>query len=103
MDDGSAWTILIDHTVFGLLEPKHSFVFVEKNQVVSLKNDAFLFYSYKLLETEFTCLLLLYGFVFKNLSLFFGVVILSKAVNFAYSINRMLELELYFIYFEPYS
>ena len=45
MDDGSAWTILIDHTVFGLLELKHSFVFVEKNQVVSLKNDAtMLFY-----------------------------------------------------------
>lgn len=39
----------------------------------------------------------------KNLFLFFGVVILSKAVNFAYSINRMLELKLYFIYFEPYS
>ena len=39
----------------------------------------------------------------KNVCLFFGVVILSKAVNFAYSINCMLELELYFIYFEPYS
>ena len=53
MDDGSAWTILIDHTVFGLLELKHSFVFVEKNQVVSLKNDATLLFFYILTSLKY--------------------------------------------------